>query len=270
MATENNLKFNTFINEVKEQIQSHTLPLFYHVRGKLYKPLGTGVFVKIDNHYYLLTAGHVVSNKDEYDQSYPIFIVTKGGLIETDGLKFEASHFGDVGVIFLPTPIAELLIYSTTPLLEGQIRTDTSDIGRAFQYCILGYPKTRVTIGDDQINANYQFFLTRAASDKAFFFNKKNRDDDIFMEWDQFWDLEGNRVKRERPEGMSGSGLWYIDNTANYSGQYRISYQLIGIMYEYRTYKHPILVGSPISGFIQSIRMLRANPQALKKFNLPD
>jgi hypothetical protein len=247
---------------ITNRILRHTLQFF--VRGeKRLKPFGSGVFAKIHNDYFILTASHIADffekNPDEDLQirvGEKLFINVLGDIKYTD---IEKSEGVDMAYIKLDKQLIEPLAKPYIPLEIDKVRSH-HNLFYAMNYCVLGYPEKNITKEKETFNTGASYFLTSASKDNRYQNYKYDKKDYIIVDMaGKGIDIETNEETKvdTRFYGISGCGLWLLLFYKNpITGKDEVDYRLVGIMTEFKKSKYFCLIANKIILLIEALKVI--------------
>ena len=247
---------------ITNRILRHTLQFF--VRGeKRLKPFGSGVFAKIHNDYFILTASHIADffekNPDEDLQirvGEKLFINVLGDIKYTD---IEKSEGVDMAYIKLDKQLIEPLAKPYKPLEIDKVRNH-HNLFYAMNYCVLGYPEKNITKEKETFNTGASYFLTSASKDNRYQNYKYDKKDYIIVDMaGKGIDIETNEETKvdTRFYGISGCGLWLLLFYKNpITGKDEVDYRLVGIMTEFKKSKYFCLIANKIILLIEALKVI--------------
>lgn len=253
---------NAVIEQINNKIFKHTIQFLKIENGKP-KPYGSGVFAKIYNDYFIITASHVASFFEEYPDEelrikvsnklfIPVFgevkysIIDKNERIDLAYIKLHKQTIIYLSKVYIPVTIRKFRHHNN--LLNGT------------NYCILGYPAINVTKEGEPFNTGAAYFLgSPPINDKPYQVYKFNKRDHIIL------NVKGkgtdvNTGKKAKIisqfHGISGCGLWFLliyDNPS--TGKTEVDYRLVGIMTEFRTGKYFCVIANRIWLIIEAFKV---------------
>ena len=132
---------------ITNRILRHTVQFFKKGEARL-EPFGSGVFAKIHNDYFILTASHVadfLKNNPKEDLrirvNAKLFINVLGNIRYTD---IDKSKGIDLAYIKVDEQMIEPLCKPYIPLGIDKIRSH-HNLLQGMNYCVLGYPETNIS-----------------------------------------------------------------------------------------------------------------------------
>ncbi|MCC9063984.1 hypothetical protein [Flavobacterium piscisymbiosum] len=250
------------LEQINSKIMKHTIQFLNEVNGKL-KPFGSGVFAKIYNDYFIITASHVASFFEDHPNEYLRIRVSNKLFIPVLGeVKYsiiEKSEPIDLAYIKLDKQTTFNLSKAYIPVTIEKFRHH-NNLLNGTNYCVLGYPAINITKEEKSFNTGATFFLgSPPTNDKPYQLYKFNKRDHMIL------NVKGkgtnvNTNKRDKiiPQfhGISGCGLWLLliyDNPA--TGKTEVDYRLVGIMTEFRTGKYFCVIANRIWLIIEAFKM---------------
>ncbi|MBV2196053.1 MAG: hypothetical protein KUL78_06080 [Flavobacterium sp.] len=227
----NQLAENIFSPYIKE-INNATVCFFYDEDNKQIQG-GCGVFVKSEDNYYILSAAHVLA---EHVKNKYIILKDKelilGGKIFSSKMpptNIREDDSIDVSIIQLDIESAQYLLTRFNPISKDKLGFK-HDIKNSTTYLISGYPKTKSKSNAKSKIIQSKIFSYRTKPNFDFDFTKSGFDyqKTIAVSFDGHITSKSNPHKHKAPDvdGISGSGLWYIDIEMN-------QMFLVGIVIQY-------------------------------------
>lgn len=250
-------------SQVDKFISKTTCQLFISGGKYRFKAFGTGVFIKLSQDYFLITASHVA---EEMMNGIYIFTKVKKFILlsgEAQITNYEKEPKIDVAYIKLEKPLAEYLIKEFEFLNHEDIEVGHIPIN-ATQYLVFGYPAKNISVRGNKISTKASLFLLQPAKDNVYEYYKFYKN--------LFYALEfkgrglslrtGNKSKKLGSQaGLSGGGLWlmYVDQEES---KFVLTCKLIGLMTDERAGKFHCLIGNKIESLISGIAQLENNLEA--------
>jgi hypothetical protein len=241
---------------IREDIAPFTCQLLQKDADENLKPYASGVFVFLEDAYYLLTAGHVI---DDWDEKHPLLISVKDGHIWLAGKGFMTNYLTgnhiDVGCVRILDVQIELLkanyhFLTIDKMLVSNLSTSWSN------YCLYGYPEKDYKMAGDWLAPTAAVYFARPLSSKVFDYYQLSTDTHFVLEarGDGF-DLHTAAFKKVNiePNGVSGGGLWYISYRQN-ANHYTAEARLIGIMTAFRRGRYQCLLANRLELALSCIR----------------
>lgn len=249
----------------KEKIHYHTIQFL--VRGGKfgYKPLGSGVLVKINGRYLIFTASHVTENTGEQN----LYISTPKGFLRVVGeareTDLEKDKHTDLAYIILEDVVGKALeeAYSFIPISMIKPFHQMEEQGR---YIVIGYPVKNIRTEGKIVYAGSSTYLLQGSKDEAYEFHKLSKELHLVLNFaGKGIELTGNNKKKRDPEpyGISGCGLWLITAIPN-NERVEFNYRLIGIMTQFRKVKYHVLVGNRVELLMEALIHLEGFPIRIK------
>lgn len=232
------MAINQLINKISKIILDITPQLYYikDASTKIIKvlPLGSGIFYRNEDNFYLITASHIYESKDDdgkcikenqiglmINDTFYILIDT---LYQTTTSKSTINKNIDLAILVLDkniiTDIQEKYSFlENTHILFKHTPSNQS------KYLMVGFPvtQTKYKIHTKKIIVKPFIFLN-----KLNIHNKYTSNTNIVFNVGKFGRFFGNNLRAQTPKlyGVSGSGLWFINHLSD-------KYYLIGIMTEW-------------------------------------
>ncbi|EJG02534.1 hypothetical protein [Flavobacterium sp. F52] len=221
-----------------------------------YKQHGTGVFVKIGDNFFLFSAAHVF---DDFEELFiPIeegktLIKPGGNIIKNHPKKERKCDELDVAILILDNQSVKDLSKDYSFLESSNLEINHSSID-FMSYIVFGYPSTwskKLYLQDCFHSIPFIGFTKSVNSNE---FKKLNRNDflNIIVEYDR---QNTPNLKSKSicygPDlfGISGCGLWYIDNFDLTSEP-----KLVGIMNEWSISNRDRLIATRIDAYTEILR----------------
>lgn len=251
-----NRAFKRVVESFSDEIATHTVQLWLVVDddGDKAKPYATAVLLEANGFRYLLTAAHVLDGIDVKNLAFwdDQELVQVSGRAVYLSNRAEINRMGDVAVWLLSDDARDALSkhYVFLPFdrvgLDHQLKTEE-------RYFLMGYP----------VSKTKKIFKTKTIPIKSLKFFTRGELSDCKMKRNQLdpkvnFMLEYHRRKAQTvgashgqvehlpaPHGMSGCGLWYLDDD-------KIG-RLVGIMIGYN-HVDTIMIASRIDLATEMIR----------------
>lgn len=251
------------LEQINSKILRHTIQFLNRVNGKL-KPFGSGVFAKIHNTYFIITASHVASFFEEYPDEELKIKVSNNFFIPVLGeIKYsiiEKSERIDLAYIKLDKHTSFNLSKAYIPVTLEKFRHH-NNLLNGTNYCVLGYPAVNVTKEGEPFNTGAAYFLgSPPTDDKPYQLYKFNKRDHIILNVKgKGTDVRTNKKGKiiSQFHGISGCGLWFLliyDNPV--TGKTEVDYRLVGIMTEFRTGKYFCVIANRIWLIIEAFKVV--------------
>lgn len=252
----------TVVEQINCKIFKHTIQLLKNENTKP-KPFGSGVFAKIYDDYFIITASHVASFFEEHPNQELRIKVSKELFIPVLGeVKYsiiEKSERIDFAYIKLDKQTIVYLSKAYIPITTEKFRHH-NNLVNGTNYCVLGYPAMNVTKDGEPFNTGAAFFLASPPiNDNPYQHYKFNKRDHIILNVKG----KGTNVRTNKKgkiisqfHGMSGCGLWFLliyDNPL--TGKTEVDYRLIGIMTEFRTGRHFCVIANRIWLIVEALKV---------------
>lgn len=244
-------------------INGHTIPIFRRKDGE---PVahGTGILLTVDGEFYLLSAAHVL--EPQYIDE--IVIPTGSDTWRKIGTharvsssipvgKTREDDMIDVAVVKFGQTLTLDEIKSYHHFLDiDKIDFDHSPDRGMPKYVIFGYPEKGFKFEQEinTIDMNVFVYSTRISEFDKFGKYNCNEQEHIFVDYPKrlrFVSNNNQLKKSQLPNGLSGCGLWYIDEEFVKPDQ-EINYKLVAIMFMYKFKYHRVLIGTKMK-YIKAI-----------------
>lgn len=243
---------------ISQKINLHTCQILEKGGNLGYEPFGSGVFVKKDNVYYILTASHVLTPL--IDEDSELFINATGIQIPIVGdievTDIDKSGNLDIGFIKLPNLLGKELEKTLTPLdFYKNLQPHFDILPKSPQYCVLGYPIKNIKVEENLVTTGSSYYLLTPTRKETY--NKQSISEDEFIVLNykgKGLDMVSRKMDKTEKyhNGMSGGGIWFI-YIWNEDGEIHLDYQLIGIFIERRTVMHDLMVGNRLHRLVNRI-----------------
>ncbi|MEE1964316.1 hypothetical protein V1387_16615 [Allomuricauda taeanensis] len=247
---------------ITNRILRHTVQFFKKGKKRL-EPFGSGVFAKIHNDYFIITASHVADFFEKTPSEDLSIRVNKKSFINVLGdIKYtdiEKSKGIDLAYIKLDKQMIEPLSKPYIPIETDKIRSH-HNLFYAMNYCVLGFPETNVTKENEPLDTGASFYLTSASKDNRYEKYMYDKKDYIIVNIEgKGTDIKtGDKTKvNTHFYGISGCGLWlllFYKNPA--TGKDEIDYRLVGIMTEFKNSKYFCLIANKIYLLIEALKVI--------------
>ena len=250
------------VEQINSKIFKHTIQLLKNENTKP-KPFGSGIFAKIYDDYFIITASHVASFFEEHPNEELRVKVSKELFIPVLGeVKYsiiEKSERIDLAYIKLDKQTIVYLSKVYIPITIEKFRHH-NNLLNGTNYCVLGYPAMNVNKDGEPFNTSAAFFLASPpTNDNPYQHYKFNKRDHIILNV-KGKGTEVNTNKKGKIisqfHGISGCGLWFLliyDNPK--TGKTEVDYRLIGIMTEFRTGKYFCVIANRIWLIIEAFKV---------------
>ncbi len=197
-----------------------TIQFFYdNVKGDP-SPTGSGLLLKFNNRFFMLTAAHVIA--EDYND---LFIILPEKELRLGGQLFSTplppsgrreDDKIDIAVLELNNETVKEIGEDFSYISVDEIGLSHKCIIDQQKYLTVGYPasKTKKIWNKDEISALLYPYVSEVADDfdyKRFGFSKNTH---IAIRFDGYITYLNNDNKQIAPKlnGISGCGLWYLDN----------------------------------------------------------
>lgn len=237
-------------------IRNHTCILIKNYSD--YKVHGTGVFVKIQNLYLLISAAHV------FDDFHELFIplgngetlLKPGGKLIINNSKVSRSNDDlDIGILILDDISVKDLIQSYDFVIESNLVIN-HDITYLHNYIVFGYPSSwsKKSFSRSSFHSRPFINFTKCVDLAEYPELKRNEVLNIIVEYNR---QETVNFKSKKfsfgPNlfGISGCGLWYLD-PQNY--EENANPKLLGIMTDWPISNRRRLISTRIDAITELLR----------------
>ncbi|MBK7311463.1 MAG: hypothetical protein IPI93_11920 [Sphingobacteriaceae bacterium] len=254
--------FQTRLDALKD-IRECTCQLF-SIADSIPKARGSGVFVKVGDMHFLLSAAHVFESYD--GQLYaPTTLGEKnytpiGGQLNTNKINTSRQKdTTDLAILELhPDIISPLLSFYS--FLDGKYLGLNHNLVNNLYYMYYGYPaskkQTKLKLLENKIIAKPNYFPTIPIDPSMYAQFGCDIHRNIVIEYNKrrTFDIEKN-VQETAPDtyGMSGSGLWFIPPQANIPNKSPVKY-LVSILTEWPTKNRKHILSTRIDIVTETLR----------------
>ncbi len=234
---------------------------YLKVKDGIPEPHGSGVFIKISNNYFLITAAHVIDKKenDIYVGIENKEVLKLGGELTMN----RAPYSRDEDRIDLA--IMKLCDESITRLSPKYSFLDISEIGINHEfrelplYQSVGFPASQSKYNryKNELKSKPFIYTTMPASQELYDELDCESFSNIIVHYDKkkVRDYKSNKlVTGPDPFGISGSGLWYIPTNQLKAKGEKVEKRLVAIMTEWSIKNRKYWIGTRIDIFTEIIR----------------
>lgn len=221
--------------------------------------VGTGVVLELNSKIFIATAAHVF-DENEITTIYT-FLDGKNQIIE--GEIHSTTKPGndrnkdklDIAIYKVADTFIPKFRTSYTPVTLEDI--EVNDIPEAKKYyAFIGHPanKTRPKYGTTKMKSEVFSYFGTVAPSKAYEQLSLSTNSHIVVGFDpkECFDEKSSRYNFPKAKGMSGGGVWLLENLNNHSSQSDVN-KLVGIGIEY--HKNPkVMVGTRIGAVVEAIK----------------
>lgn len=213
-----------------------------HVENHKIKPLGSAIFVKLGNQLRLLSAGHLINEKD-YDKillplpgiQESLYIDTFGDLHTTNTEGDQENNAIDFAEIkFIRMDKIERVCNFYTPIPENKIEFNHEIIENDDRYFIFGYPNSKTRFDfkyKKEMNSAPLRIVTHPIFDDIIYekygYSKKTH---ILLKYKRKLFDGLFRFFLPKTKGISGSGVYFLPDIKSQSKSQEFT--LIGILTE--------------------------------------
>jgi hypothetical protein len=237
---------------------NYTVQLLVWSEDKLgvFQPLGSGVLMTIAGRYYLITAGHCLKQNG---LDVKVGILNGAGHMElirgVTAVNQGNDNKIDVGIIKLSDKSIAAIQQNHSFLTAANVMLNEG-ISHESVYLALGYPLTKTYINHKRKKIRREPLVYTVVSKSAEFYDKLcyKQSSNIILGFNQrrsqFYDTDEMNMSPD-PKGVSGGGLWFIQQ----SNSGAIEYNLCGILIEhYKTYN--VIIATKTEEFVALMRGL--------------
>ena len=200
---------------------------------------GTGVFIKVNNIHFLITAAHVIEDYMgevfiRFEENCITRIAFEISINKTNGKRKDDKT--DIAILKLDEETVKTLIGFYEFLDETELGIN-HELNYLPMYLAHGYPctLTKIKYKKNEIVANSTFFITKPADKIIYDKLECGIDKNLIICYNRN-DLINSRTQQigTGPDlyGMSGSGLWYIPKQVLDSNQ-RVKKKLVSLLTEW-------------------------------------
>jgi hypothetical protein len=222
-----------------------------------YKVHGCGVFVNIDERYFILTAAHVIDLRDDLMIPLGDELLRPGGKIKFSNFtKTRESDFLDIAFMELDEFTVSELKKQYNFLTKENISIN-HNTQNSLMYTFLGYPSTfsKFSKTTQSFHSNVFFHYNKPESDEVYKNLSRNPTTNIIIKYDRKKALNTRKVEiTNGPDlyGMSGCGLWFTDPIDIFK---KVSEpKLVAIMTDWPIKNRNTVVGTKMQVFSQALK----------------
>ena len=256
------------IDDYRRELQSEANKDAYKVTCQFFTkennvviPHASGVFIKVEDFYFLFTAAHVT---DDYHHN-DIFIRIDNKTSRKLGGKWTVNDPKDKRETDrIDTAVLKLDEISIEKVKATYEFLDISEVGinhnfeLMSEYQLVGFPASQSKYNKSKNEIKSKSFLfTTMPAEKAIYEELKCEDFTNFIVKYHKKKVEDYKTGKLQtgPDlyGISGSGLWYTPEQLRKKGE-RVEKKLVGIMTEWSTENRKYLIGTRIDLFTECIR----------------
>ncbi|MEP7317852.1 MAG: hypothetical protein ABI921_03900 [Panacibacter sp.] len=242
---------------VHQKINKYTIQLLSKGGKYGYKPLGTSIFVFLNNTYLLFTASHVA----EYAANNNVYVLVEGNMIPITGILYRTEYKAaknnlDYGHIWINILIAKLLLLSYEFIDVSRIWHSHELIPWDRNYLIVGYPEW--AINHDKMRKTtspYSVSLwTYMSKPIVYKYYDINQDENFVVE---LWQREriirnGKKEKVGDYHGISGCGLWYLFPKLD-PPSFEFDYFLIGLVVGFKKGRFHVCIANKVDFILNDL-----------------
>jgi hypothetical protein len=253
--------------EAMYELVKHTIP-FYGVVGDVPVQNGTGVLLQIGDVCFAITAAHVLDFRTIHNITYltsddnggqiPLHITRAVTSPVPDGCAFNDCDMRDADRWDIG--IAELSDETANTLRNGWRFAQLRQIDSACQafrgtFLVAGYPfdLTHSHVAEQRTETNVLRYITRHYDGDR---DPRDVNAQLLLDFpEQNLTTDGNTATVPHPKGLSGCGLWKLDDAVQPSARWNSSdFKLVGIQHRWRPSRR-YLVGTPVKHVLGMIWM---------------
>lgn len=235
----------------RSNIIRHTIQILLRNDKGQIRPCGTGVTFKIDEHYFILTAAHVVN---EFPDGTEIHVNIQDGYpvieceVRSTDLEFHSTV--DLAYLHLEPESAELLKKYYQFIEMSKLYKD-HEIHESFSYLISGYPIENYKFEKDgwMVTGASLLLLRGCPKDQ---YAKHGYTEDMhhcFVYEHISRDMiSGESKLTDDPQGISGSGVYFM-----FMNEGTLEYRLVGIVIELQLNPPMMIVSNRIEPLMQQL-----------------
>ena len=234
--------------------------------------VGTGVVLDIDSKIFIATAAHVF-DENEITTIYT-FLERKNQIIEGEIYSTTKPENDrnkdkiDIAIYKVDDDLIPKFRTSYTPVTIEEINVNDIPETKKY-YAFIGHPtnKTKPKYGTTIMKSEVFSYFGTIAPKKAYDQLSLSTFSHIVVGFDpnKCIDENGTRYNFPKAKGMSGGGVWLLENLNNHSSQSHIN-KLVGIGIE--DHKNPkVIVGTRIGAVVEAIRSKFPDCKNLPKTN---
>lgn len=249
------------VKRATDKILKYTPQLFIHLNAGKPEPFATGVLLQVDDHYFLITAAHVIDGLDPKTVGIMInntFYILNGTVHYTQLSSSKQNASIDLAIWLLSSEVVAELKQKYSFLQLSEVSAEHVIIDKP-QYLVVGFPVTRTKLNLRKAKLAVQpfIFLTNQAEPKLYSKLRFTEQSHILLAYRKakIKNFEsGLVVQGPDPHGVSGSGLWFLPEVI-VEPEKDVPIELVGIMTEFHSQLN-VLVSTRIHLVLEILRKL--------------
>jgi len=246
--------------EALKDIKKCTCQFLTEEKNGKAKAHASGIFINVDDSYFLITAAHVVEkHKDEIFVPLRNFDALQlGGTLTTNVAFQKEKDKIDIAIIKLSEDAFNLVNGYYSFLSQNELGI-SHEVKKLPSYLSFGYvcSGSKVKYGTDKFIAKPFNYVTVPADEKIYKELSCQLFENIIIHYDKK-KVFNYRTKETKvgpdPFGISGSGLWYIPPNQIVKPGDKVSKQLVGIMIEWPIQNRKYWISTRIDILTEIIR----------------
>lgn len=207
-------------NEALPQIDRCTCQIFSE-ENQEFKPCASGVFIELEEKWFLFTAAHVFDNENEIlwvRMGSKKFIKLQGNITVNEVINRKNDNI-DLGIMELYSQTINYLKESFIPITKNELGIN-SEIKLLPDYLVFGYPvtKSKVNSFKNTIKISPFVYNTIPAVEDIYSKLQYDKAQNILLKYDKknFYNYESNSFSvGPDPYGISGGGVWHVAMNIN-------------------------------------------------------
>jgi hypothetical protein len=235
ISLEDNL--NVVYTESAKKILPFTIALYIPApEKKSIEHLGSGVLLRRNNDYFLVTAGHCMKQDNKIIYSGILdgrdFVKLQGAAMVEQG--FEKKF--DIGILRLDEQSKNACLRNNQFVNDWDLMNN-SNIPYKTEYLVGGYPNSKVSVDHKAkvVKKEFMPYLCQSSEEKLYRKLSFQQSQNLLLQYDRRRSTllgSGQMSISSYPKGLSGCGVWYIPDYFVQDLQ-NISPYLSGIIIEY-------------------------------------
>lgn len=229
---------STVLELINKDILRFTCQLFI-LNSDQPEPYGSGVFAKLGDSYYILTASHVAEYIRDAKRNLYVRAKVKDGYVNVVG-SVKGTEMNIHGVDLAYIKVNESFLreihdnFKFLPISKFRAHNKLVNLS---QYCVVGFPEKNSWVQNRSLITGANAYILEPSRENVYKYYK------LKPEVNYLLDIKGkgtdlaegtvNRIYDGEFHGISGCGLWLLMPHTN-EGELKIDYRLIGIMTEFR------------------------------------
>ncbi|WP_020539483.1 hypothetical protein [Lewinella cohaerens] len=255
---------NTHGQQISQFIDRHQILFFKKGKKGILEQFGSGVLLKIETSYVIASAAHVTDSISELvvpfnDKSFKgIQAKVLATAIPESGKR--ADDKIDIALLLLSPETALELVPFYSFLEMNRVEVEHSVRLGIINYSIIGTPshRTKDDTRSRRVTTDPLVMFMAASEDKVYEKYGLTKEEHIVVDFPKKMNVsDSDKPQRTttHPEGISGSGLWFI-KLMKTGDNYELDVSLIGIMIEFRDKYYRVMIATKMDEIINMFACL--------------